>query len=625
MIFAVVSMLLFVIGFIVSFGKKGGYAVSSVASVFAFIGGLAGLQHSYVIFDISLFDKLSLVGAIDHLSAIFLIFSSVSWFSISLFSIDYGYNHGKTSAAFINMVFLGMFFVIVAGDAITLLCGWELMTLFAFLMILSEKEVRFKDAFPFMAFGELSTVSLLIGFAFLYLHSHSTSFEFISSGGKYFIIFTSIGFLIKMDIIPFHTWMKKVYSKAPTNVCAILSGPVTLMGVYGIIRVFKFSFVNLNEWYIIVLFAIGGLSVFWGALHAVATGGLRTLPAYSTVENNGLILASVAFSFLVDNSYLSHFAFAAALMVAFGHLLAKSLLFISIGHAKEAYNALTIDEVKGVWKGVGKIPALGIVVSGLSLSAFPPLIGYVSEWMVLESVFQSFKFINNFYRFFGTFVGILIALGMGLTGFAMAKLIGYTALGYHHDKKIKKFSDSFIKTSEILLILFVTGCGCFAPFLFKISGYSFMLGGALGVPKPFLIMSGNPIFGVISPTFLFIVIGVLSLFPFSIYFVTKKRVRKVNSFNGALPLQDGEYFTAKGFSYILEHILAKVYRTRETLKDKEFIMDINDICIIPYNFFRKMVITAGKITGKVLMNGKIYWYILYIFLIFLLCFFIVNV
>ena len=624
MIYLLAAMLLFLGGAILSFltDSKKGYILSSVSSLFALTGGILGLKHSYSVFNIPIINNFHLIGKVDHLTAIFLIFSAVSWFAISVFSIQYD-TKGKTLGGFANLVFLSMLLIMIAGDGITLLFAWELMTIFAFLMILNSKDVKFKEAFSFLAFGELSSVLIIIGFACLYMKAHSLDYQFIKYGGKLFLILTTVGFFIKMDIVPFHVWMKNVYDGAFTNVCAVLSGPMTLMGVYGIVRVVKLCNVQCNEYYVVLL-ALGGISVFWGALNAVATGGLKTLPAYSTVENNGLILTAIAFSFLVKNSYLSHFAFAAGLIVAFGHILAKSLLFISIGHAKKAYNAHIIDEVKGVWNGVGKIPAIGILVSGLSLSAFPPLIGYVGEWMILESIFQSFKFPDNFYRFFGTFVGILIAIGIGLTGFAMSKLIGYTALGYHHEKKIEIFPDSFIKFSQLLLIFLVMVSGIFAPVLLKIFGYSYMLGGALGVPRPFLIMSGNPIFGVIAPTFLFIVICVLFLLPFTFYILSSKKVRKVNSFNGAIDLKEEEYFTPSAYSYIIEHILAKLYRTREVILDKKFIIEVKDVLILPYNFFRKSFMRAGYLTGKFLMNGKIYWYIIYILIIFLLCFFLAK-
>ena len=66
---------------------------------------------------------------------------------------------------------------------------------------------------------------------------------------------------------------------------------------------------------------------------------------------------------------------------------------------------------------VGKLPAFGIMTSGLSFSAFPPTIGFVGEWMILEALFQSYKFMNNIDRIIAAFAGIMVALAIGLATF----------------------------------------------------------------------------------------------------------------------------------------------------------------------------------------------------------------
>ncbi len=620
MIFIILAFFVALLGILISFRIKIGYIFSSLSSLFAIIGAVVSINHPIKILTFDIYENISLNLHVDKISGIFLLFVSIAWLFISLFSRDYGYRHGKNSEIYINATFIGILLILISSDFVSFLCGWEIMTIFIYLMILSEKEVDFSNSFKFFSFSELSTISLIIGFSYLFFKTGTTKFTNLPIYWP-FLIFTTIGFIIKMDIVPFHTWMKNVYDKAPTNVCAILSGPVTLMGVYGLIRISKLHGIHPPQWYVILL-AIGGVSAFWGSLHAASTGGLKILPAYSTVENNGFILTALSFSYLVNDKFLSDFALLTALIIAFGHLIAKTLLFISIGHAKESYKAITIDEVKGVWKGVGMLTGLGIVISCLSLSAFPPLIGYVGEWMLLESLFQSYKFIDNFYRFFGTFVGILVALGIGLCGFAMIKLIGYTALGYHHEKKRYFFPDKLIKISEFSLIFIIIAMGIASPYLIKILGYSHILGGALGVPKPYLIKSNNPPFGVISPTFLFIVIGLLFILPFFIYLKTSKKVRKVNSFNGALPLKEDEYFTAKSFSYILEHILSKFYRTKEIILNRKFEIVVIDLTEGFYTFFKNAFLKIGFLLSKILMNGKIHWYIIYILILFILCFFI---
>jgi hypothetical protein len=105
---------------------------------------------------------------------------------------------------------------------------------------------------------------------------------------------------------------------------------------------------------------------------------------------------------------------------------------------------------------------------------------------------------------------------------------------------------------------------------------------------------------------------------------TKGKVRKVKSFNGALPLKENEYFTASAYSYILEHILEKIYRTKEIISKNKFIIEVTDVLTFPYYFFKRISINTGYLVAKILMNGKIYWYIIYIFVVFLLCFFIAK-
>ena len=227
--------------------------------------------------------------------------------------------------------------------------------------------------------------------------------------------------------------------------------------------------------------------------------------AYSTVENNGMILTAIGFYAMAHGltnpslHYLSLFAQAASIIMALSHTFAKTLMFMCVGHAKEAYNVNTIDEVRGVWSGVGKIPALGIVISALSFSAFPPLIGYAGEWMVLETLFQSYRFPDAATQFFTALAGILTALAIGLIGFAMIKMIGYTALGYDHGRKSRHISNRFMHFTELAMEILIVACGVAIPAIIILSGYPGLLMGLLGIPNPLVLASGQPLFGVISP------------------------------------------------------------------------------------------------------------------------------
>ena len=619
-----IALAFFILGFILTFSRRLSYLAAFIGSVYVFIAGVTSLNSPQISAVYYLMPHISIGLNIDKTTSLFFIVSSISFAALSLYSIDFGRLFSKKMGLFFNLALFGMVLVMSAADSIVFLIGWELMTIALTFQIL-ERRNSMTDAFQFLAFGEASTMFLLLGFAALYFANNSFSLINSTRASSLFLILTTLGFIIKMDIFPFHTWIIGAYSKAPSHTAAMLSAPLTLMGVYGLVRVISIS--GSTKWWGIVVLVFGAVSAFWGAMFSSAERSVKKLPAYSTVENNGMILTALGLSaiaaFYSANKgveTLADFAFLAALFLAFSHTIAKTLLFISVGHAKEALQKEDIDLVRGIWRNVGKLPAFGILTSGLSFSAFPPTIGFVGEWMILEALFQSYKFMNNVDRIIAAFAGIMVALAIGLATFAMIKLIGYTALGPDHGEKAHKFPSSAMKISEIFLILLLFLGGIFSPYLIQLLGYGKFLSGLLAVPDPLLIVSAQPIFGVLSPTMLTVVVLVLIIIPVLFFVFGKKKVRKVDAWNGALPLAEDEYYTVPAYSFTLEYILRSVFRMKE--KKEGYIAEVQnkDVAEYLYEFIGSTVNKISSAVGRIIMNGRISLYILYIFIIFLLVF-----
>jgi hydrogenase-4 component B len=629
MIFLYLSFALYVLGTVLSL-KKVSYWIAFAGAASSLIAGVFALVREFSSPQFATIPGLKVGIGLDGTSGIFLIVASLSFIALSVYSVDFGNLFSRKMAAWFNLSLFGMTLVISAQDSVDFLIGWELMTIGLFLQILERKDSH-EEAFQFLAFGEASAMALIIGFASLFLTSGSFSIKdgiaatlTHSQAGPFFLVMVTLGFIIKMDIFPFHTWITGAYSKAPSNAAALLSAPLTLMGVYGIVR--TVSLAGYSTWWGVTVLSLGAVSAFWGAMQAAAERSLKKLPAYSSVENNGIILTAIGLSAMASAAgtqpmlVLSRFAFLAALFVAFSHTIAKSLLFMSVGHAKESLQEENIDNVRGIWSNVGGTPALGILTSGLSFSAFPPTIGFVGEWMVLEALFQSYKFDGNTERLIAAFAGILIALAIGLAAFSMIKLIGYTALGPDHGKKAHKFPSVKIKAAEIFLILLLILGGVFSPFLIKLLGYSNFLGGLLAVPDPMLIISSNPIFGVVSPTMFIVVVGFLFIVPFLLYHRSAKRSRKVQAWNGGLTLTEDEYFTVPAYSFILEFVLRKLYLTKEIRTGYTAEVTNKDVAEYLFEFLNKLTSKLSYFVGRTIMNGKISLYILYIVIVFVLAF-----
>jgi hydrogenase-4 component B len=615
----------FVLGFILTFSRRLSYLAAFIGSIYVFISGATSLNNPQVSPVYFLIPNISIGLNVDRTTSLFFLVSSISFSALSFYSIDFGRLFSNKMGAFFNLTLFGMVLVMSAADSILFLIGWEIMTIALTLQIL-ERRGSMTNAFQFLAFGEASTMFLLLGFAALYFTNNSFSLIAGVHSSALFLVLATFGFIIKMDIFPFHTWIIGAYSKAPSHTAALLSAPLTLMGVYGLVRVLSIS--GYTKWWGIMVLVFGAVSAFWGAMFSSAERSVKKLPAYSTVENNGMILTALGLSaiaafYSVNKGVetLADFAFLAALFIAFSHTIAKTLLFISVGHAKEALRKEDIDLVRGIWRNVGKLPALGILTSGLSFSAFPPTIGFVGEWMILEALFQSYKFMNNVDRIIAAFAGIMVALAIGLATFAMVKLIGYTALGPDHGEKAYKFPSSAMKLSEIFLILLLFLGGIFSPYLIQLLGYGKFLSGLLSVPDPLLIVSAQPIFGVLSPTILTLVILALLVISISFFILGKKKVKKVDAWNGALPLSEDEYYTVPAYSFTLEYIFRSLYLMKE--KKEGYIAEVQnkDIAEYLYEFIGNTIDKLSSLVGRVIMNGRISIYILYIFMIFILVFF----
>ncbi len=616
-------LLLFLLGSFAGFlNRKLSYTIAFLASLVSFVAGfnakLSGITYAV---KFQLLPSIYVGVNIDKLSGLFIMIASISWIAVSVFSIDFGTNYRKRMAIFLNLSILGMLLILSAYDGITFLAGWEIMTISSYFLI-TEHAGSYKEAFQFLAFSELSTIGLILAFVGLYSSDNSFVLVNVHSDSVTFLVFASLAFIVKMGIVPFHTWLKEAHSKAPSNASALLSAPVTLMGVYGLTRII--SVTGYAHTWGVVAIILGSISAFWGAMEAAAASKLKVLPAYSTVENNGMILAalglsSIAYSFS-QTSTLYEFAFLSAIVLSLTHTIAKTLLFLSIGQAKEQLHEESIDNVRGIHKSVGKIPALGIIISGLSFSAFPTLLGYVAEWMLLESIFQSYQFQGVLDRIVSSTGGVLLSLAMGFASFSMIKLIGYSALGYNHGKKAKVMPTAFMKTAEIFLMILIVATSFFASYLFLGLGYSKFVIGALGVPKGWLLASAKPVFGVISPAFFVIVISALFLVPFIVYLKNRRKTKKVMSWNGGLSLQEEEYFTANAFSFIIEYILRFVYMTKEVVTNNRAYVSIKDVFELFYGKLVKMSEKYGYNISRFIMNGRVYFYVLYILVVFVLIF-----
>jgi len=616
MIFYTLSIVCFLLGILSFLNNKLSCIFAVLGSVFSIAVGILGFERSLNILNLALFPDISLKLGVDKISSIFLIIAFLCFGIIAFYSIDFNKLFSKRMSLLLNIAMLAMLFVLTSQDAISFLISFECMSIAIFFSIL-ERRNTYKEAFSFLAFSEASSIALFIAFGALW--AQTENFIIANAVGNIvFMGFAYLAFIIKMDIVPFHVWISSTYSKSPSNVAAILSVPVTLIGTYGIFRIFALN--PHLQVFTIISILLGSISALWGALQAARSRSLKKLPAYSTIENNSLILASIGIAYLTANAqnlqFLSQFAMLTALFIIISHSFSKTTLFLSIGHAKEAFSEELIDNVGGVFKYLSKITGLGIVISGLSLSAFPPLIGFVSDWMLLETFFQSYKIEDLSLKLIVTFSAILITLAIGLSSFGMKKLIGFSALGIK-TKEIINIESLTMKISEAILIFLVVTLGFISPLIIIALGYNTFLDGLLAVPNPLLIVSSRPIFGVLSPTLFGIIIFIFFIALWKLK-SKEKDVKRVKPWVGGLEVLPAESFKIGAYSFIVESLLKPLSQTREIRENDIAYIYSADIIENFYSFITKLSNKISALLSKTIMNSNIHWYITYIISAFII-------
>lgn len=341
-------------------------------------------------------------------------------------------------AASFESLLLAIFAIAAARSGLLFLAGWELMTLSAFLLVVLHDEdptVRAAGRLYFVA-NHTAAFCLLALVALLGAEAGSLDFDALRAarasqpGGGLLLVLALVAFGTKAGVMPLHIWLPHAHPAAPAPVSAVLSGLVVKVGVFGLLR-FLPMLPPLPPWAGGVLIGLGALSGVVGVLYALAQHDLKRLLAYHTVENIGIIVLGVGVGVVAVRAGLPEAAavgFAGALLHVLNHALFKSLLFLGAGSVVHGAGTAEIDHLGGLAR---RMPwtALLFLAGCVSICALPPANGFVSEWLVYRSLFDTSA--NGAGASAIWCVGAIVVLALigGLAAACFAKAFSATFLG----------------------------------------------------------------------------------------------------------------------------------------------------------------------------------------------------
>ena len=334
-------------------------------------------------------------GSVDGLSRLFSLVISVLVLMASLYSVGYfkGEEHNNRYFFFLLLTLGSLLGVATSTQFGNFYVFWELMTWSSYLLIIQEPSDRSLKA-GFKYFMMCTSGAYVMQFAILLLQKNAGTLDMQAVSGKLsgmepgLLIAVAVMFVIgagvKTGLVPMHSWLPEAHPAAPSPVSSILSGILTKIGVYGIVRVL---FVVFGASLLAKLGSVGGFSyiglavsilglatLFYGEIMALLQKDIKRLLAYSTMAQVGEIITTLGLG--------TYLGMVAGFYHVMNHAIIKGMLFLAVGALVYRLKTREISAFKGIGK-VMPFTAGCMSIGILSIMGLPPFNGFISKFLML--------------------------------------------------------------------------------------------------------------------------------------------------------------------------------------------------------------------------------------------------
>jgi len=288
--------------------------------------------------------------------------------------------------ALIFFILVGVYLLSSYNNLLMLFIGIEIMSIPQYILAGSDKRnlKSSEAALKYFLMGSFSTGILLMGIALLYGATGSFSIAGLSFlqentvnamavGG---ILFIMMALAFKVSAAPMHMWTPDVYDGAPTPFTAYMATVVKAAAFLAFLQLFRFSFGNVSDKWLIVLAVITALTLFIGNVTAVFQQSVKRMLAYSSIAQAGFML----FAVLASNTLAAqHGMIIYAVAYSVGTIGIFTVLMKLKDYTYDGFNGLAQRE-----------PLLAFVATVflLSLAGIPLTGGFMAKYYVVMAAVQ---------------------------------------------------------------------------------------------------------------------------------------------------------------------------------------------------------------------------------------------
>ncbi len=299
----------------------------------------------------------------------------------------------KQYMAFMLLLECGILGVFLATNLFLFYIFWELMLIPAYLLVgVWGGQRRIYAAMKFVLYTSVGSLLMLAGIIALgYYHQ-------LAEGGAYTLNFfellntrldptvqawlflaMSLAFLVKIPLIPFHSWLPDAYSEAPAPVTAMLAGAMSKTGAYGFLRFCIPLFPHAFQQFSTLLSVLAVISILYCAVMALVQTDMKRLLGYSSISHLGIVMLGM---FALNVQGVD-----GAVMQMINHGITIAALFLLAGYLETRAGTRSLSDFSGLAR---RVPVLATIlfIACLSSLGLPGLNSFAGEFLALIGIFQ---------------------------------------------------------------------------------------------------------------------------------------------------------------------------------------------------------------------------------------------
>ncbi|MEU4751585.1 NADH-quinone oxidoreductase subunit L [Micromonospora tulbaghiae] len=364
-------------------------------------------------------------------------------------------------AAQLSLFTAAMLTVVVSGDLIMLLVGWEVMGICSYLLIAHDRRLPEAPGAAVKAFlvTRVGDVGFLLGIALLGVGAGSFRIADVLAHDYGTGTLTAACLLLLAGVagksaqFPLHTWLPDAMA-GPTPVSALIhAATMVAAGVYAVARLFPLF--ERAPAALAVLGVMAAITMLLGAFAATAQDDIKRVLAWSTVSQIGYMTGALAVG-----------APAAALFHLLTHAAFKALLFLAAGAVIHAVGTTLMSRMGGLRTAM-PVTFWCMVVGLGALAGVPPLSGFWSKDGVLAAAqAAALDGAGPTAAWVGWLVWLAGLVGVAVTAWYATRLLLRTFLGSTRTPLLRPHDPPALLRLPVLLLAVpaaLLGLAAFAP------------------------------------------------------------------------------------------------------------------------------------------------------------------